>query len=248
LNLSAGGDMHEGVQSTRLGLRGIPASSEDVMVARDILLAESSGARFHVAHISSRHSIHMVQFAKKRGLAVTCEATPHHFVLTDSDIKSYDSSYKMKPPLRSDCDAAAVLEGIVSGTVDAIATDHAPHPGSEKMQEFEKCPFGIIGLETALGLSLEKLYHTGKISLMRLVELFTTGPASILRLDRGTLAQGAPGDVTLFDTERSWTYDVNRSFSKSKNTPFHGRQFRGGPVATVVGGKVVWRHEDQEDQ
>jgi len=243
LNLSAGGEMHEGAQSTRLGLRGIPGSSEDVMVARDILLAETTGVRFHAAHISSRHSIQMVQFAKKRGLPVTCEATPHHFALTDADIAFYDSSYKMKPPLRSDCDVAAVFEGIISGTVDALATDHAPHPGSEKMQEFEKCPFGIIGLETALGLALEKLFHSGKINLKRLVELFTTGPARILQLDRGTLAPGAPGDVTLFDTERAWTYDVNRSFSKSKNTPFDGWQFRGGPVATIVGGKVVWRIE-----
>src|SRR5579872_5883460 len=240
LNLSAGGDMHEGVQSTRLGIRGIPASSEDVMVARDILLAESAGARFHVAHISSRHSVQMVKFAKNRGLPVTCEATPHHFALTDADITAYDSSYKMKPPLRSVCDVSAVIDGIVSGAVDAIATDHAPHPGSEKMQEFEKCPFGIIGLETALGLSLEKLYHGGKIPLARLVALFTTGPARILHLDRGTLAPGAAGDVTLFDTERTWTYDVNRSYSKSKNTPFDGWHFRGGPVATVVGGKVVW--------
>ena len=246
LNLSAGGDMHEGVQSTRLALRGIPSSSEDVMVARDILLAESTGARFHVAHISSRHSVDMVRFAKRHGLPVSCEATPHHFALTDHDITAaYDSSYKMKPPLRSDCDVGAVIDGIVSGTVDAIATDHAPHPGSEKMQEFEKCPFGIIGLETALGLSIEKLYHTGKITLLRLVELFTTGPARVLGLDRGTLATGAPGDVTLFDTELNWTYDVNRSYSKSKNSPFHGRGFRGGPVATIVSGVVVWRRDSQ---
>jgi dihydroorotase len=243
LNLSAGGDMHEGAQSTRLGLRGIPASSEDVMVARDILLAESTGARFHVAHISSRHSVQMVRFAKKQGLAVTCEATPHHFALSDSDITAYDSSYKMKPPLRSECDIAAVIDGIVAGTVDAIATDHAPHPGSEKMQEFEKCPFGIIGLETALALSLEKLYHTRKISLMRLVELFTTGPARILGLNRGTLATGGPGDITIFDLDLEWTYDVNRSYSKSKNSPFDGWHLRGGPVATVVGGAVVWRRE-----
>jgi dihydroorotase len=246
LNLSAGGDMHEGVQSTRLALRGIPSSSEDVMVARDILLAESTGARFHVAHISSRHSVDMVRFAKKQGLPVTCEATPHHFALTDVDITAaYDSSYKMKPPLRSACDVGAIIDGIVSGTVDAIATDHAPHPGSEKMQEFEKCPFGIIGLETALGLSLEKLYHSGKINLTRLVELFTTGPARVLGLNRGTLATGAPGDVTLFDTELAWTYDVNSSYSKSKNSPFHGREFHGGPVATVVGGVVVWRRDSR---
>jgi dihydroorotase len=243
LNLSAGGDMHEGTQSTRLGLRGIPASSEYVMVARDILLSETTGARFHVAHISSRHSVQMVRFAKKQGLAVTCEATPHHFALSDSDITAYDSSYKMKPPLRSECDIAAVVDGIANGTVDAIATDHAPHPGSEKMQEFEKCPFGIIGLETALALSIEKLYHTRKISLMRLVELFTTGPARILGLNRGTLATGGPGDVTIFDLGLEWTYDVNRSYSKSKNSPFDGWHFMGGPVATVVGGAVVWRRE-----
>ena len=239
--LSAGGAMHEGLVSTRLGLKGIPAAAEEIMVARDILLAESTGARFHVAHISSRHSLNMVKFAKQQGLPVTCEATPHHFALADADITAYDSSYKMKPPLRSECDVAAVIEGIVSGAVDAIATDHAPHPGSEKMQEFEKCPFGIIGLETALGLSLEKLYHTGKITLKRLVELFTTGPAGILGLERGRLTAGAPGDITIFDTESAWTYDVNRSFSKSKNSPFHGRDFRGGPVATIVAGAVVWQ-------
>jgi dihydroorotase len=248
LNLSAGGDMHEGAQSTRLGLRGIPASSEDVMVARDILLAESTGARFHVAHISSRHSVDMVRFAKRQGLPVTCEATPHHFALTDADItEAYDSVYKMKPPLRSECDVNAVIEAIASGVVDAIASDHAPHPGSEKMQEFEKCPFGIIGLETALGLSLEKLFHSGKIPLTRLVELFTAGPARILGLDRGTLKTGAIADVTIFDTELAWTYDVNRSYSKSKNSPFHGWHFRGGPVATVVRGRTVWYLRNREN-
>jgi dihydroorotase len=243
LNLSAGGDMHEGVQSMRLGLRGIPASSEDVMVARDILLAQVTGARFHVAHISSRNAVGMVAYAKKRGLPVTCEATPHHFGLSDTEMVSYDSNYKMKPPLRSACDVAAVVEGIVSGTVDAIATDHAPHPGSEKMQEFERCPFGIIGLETALALALEKLVHAGKISLNRVVALFTSGPAKVLRLDRGTLAVGAAADVTIFDTEHEWTYDVNRSFSKSKNSPFDGRKFRGGPVAAIVEGEIVWQRE-----
>ncbi|HTR39492.1 MAG TPA: dihydroorotase [Bryobacteraceae bacterium] len=240
LNLSAGGDMNEGVPSVRLGLRGIPAASEDVMVARDILLAQLTGARFHVAHISSRYAVDMVAAAKARGLPVTCEATPHHFALTDSSMPDYDSNYKMKPPLRSDCDVGAVTQGIVSGAVDVIATDHAPHAGSEKMQEFEKCPFGILGLETAIGLALEKLVHPGKIPLMRLVELFTTGPAHVLNLDRGTLAVGAPADVTILDPDRAWTYDVNRSASKSRNSPLDGHTFRGGPVATIVNGRIVW--------
>jgi len=241
LHLSAGGDMHEGAESVRLGLRGIPGCSEDVMVARDILLAEVTGARYHVAHISSRHSVEMVQFAKAGGLAVTAETTPHHLALADRDMKPYDSNYKMKPPLRGSCDVAAVLEGIVNGAIDAIATDHAPHPGSEKMQEFESCPFGILGLETAIGVTLEQLVHSGKIGIVKLVELFTTGPARILGIDRGTLAPGAPADVTIFSTDREWTYDVNKSFSKSRNSPFDGKTFKGGPVATVVAGDVVWR-------
>lgn len=241
LNLSAGGDMHEGFTSVRLGLRGIPASAEEVIVARDLLLAEYAGARYHVAHISTRRSVEMVAQAKARGLPVSCEATPHHISLADEDMPPYDSNYKMKPPLRSRKDVAAVIQGICDGVVDAIATDHAPHPGSEKMQEFERCPFGIIGLETALGIALEVLYHSGRISLPRLVALFTTGPARILRLDRGTLAAGAPADVTVFDTERVWTYDLNNTFSKSRNSPYHGRAFRGGPVATFVDGELVWK-------
>src|ERR1035438_3713956 len=186
LHLSAGGDMHEGFESVRLGLRGIPGCSEDVMVARDILLAEVTGARYHVAHISSKHSVEMVAFAKSKGLKVTAETTPHHFAIADSDMAPYDGNYKMKPPLRSHGDIGAVIEGVMNGAIDAIATDHAPHPGSEKMQEFEKCPFGIIGLETALSITLEQLVHPGKINLMRLVELFTTGPEAVMRLGRGT--------------------------------------------------------------
>ena len=241
LHLSAGGDMHEGVESVRLGLRGIPGSSEDVMVARDILLAEVTGARYHVAHISSRHSVEMVAYAKLKGLAVTSEATPHHLTLTDAGMIPYDSNYKMKPPLRSSSDVNAVVEGVVNGAIDAIATDHAPHAGSEKMQEFEKCPFGILGLETALGIALDRLLHSGKINITRFIELFTINPARILGLDRGTLAPGAPGDVTVFSTEQQWTYDVNKSFSKSRNTPFDGATFRGGPVATIVAGQIVWK-------
>jgi dihydroorotase len=241
LHLSAGGDMHEGLESVRLGLRGIPACSEDVMVARDILLAELTGARYHVAHISSHHSVEMVAYAKARGLSVTAEVTPHHFALADADMYPYDSNFKMKPPLRSHSDVGAVVNGIVNGAIDAIATDHAPHPGSEKMQEFEKCPFGILGLETAIGIALEQLVHPGKIDLKRFVELFTAGPEKILNLGRGALATGSPGDVTIFSTDREWTYDVNKSFSKSRNSPFDGHTFKGGPAATVVNGRVVWQ-------
>lgn len=241
LHLSAGGDMHEGFESVRRGLRGIPGCSEDVMVARDILLAEVTGCRYHVAHISSRHSVEMVQFAKTRGLPVTTEVTPHHLALADRDIPPYDSNYKMKPPLRGCCDVDAVVAGVVNGTIDAIATDHAPHPGSEKMQEFEKCPFGILGLETAIGVSLAELVHANKIGVARMVELFTTGPARILQLNRGTLSSGAPGDVTIFSTDREWIYDVNKSPSKSRNSPFDGKTFHGGPVATIVDGEIVWQ-------
>jgi dihydroorotase len=243
LNLSAGGDMNEGNQSVRLGLRGIPSASEDVMVARDLLLAELTGARYHVAHLSTSRSIAMVAFARSRGIAVTCEVTPHHFALSDAEIIAYDSNYKMKPPLRCHHDAETIIQGIVDGVVDAIATDHAPHPGDEKMQEFERCPFGITGLETAIGLSLSVLVHTGRISVNRMVELFTTGPANVLKLNRGTLAPGAPADVTIFDLTTEWTYDVQQSYSKSRNSPFSGRKFSGGPLATIVGGEIVWQRE-----
>jgi dihydroorotase len=241
LHLSAGGDMHEGVESTRLGLRGIPRAAEDVMVARDILLAEVTGAHYHVAHISSKNAVDMVAFAKSRGLPVTAEATPHHFVLTDRDMLPYDSNYKMKPPLREPRDVDAVTQGLASGVIDAIATDHAPHPGSEKMQEFERCPFGIIGLETAIALSLDHLFHTGKAGLSQFVSWFAVNPARILRLPGGTLAHGSPADLTLFSLDAEWIYDVNKSPSKSRNTPFDGRKFKGGPYATIVAGNIISR-------
>jgi dihydroorotase len=185
----------------------------------------------------------MVAFAKSRGLTVTAEATPHHFAITEAELVNYDSNYKMKPPLRSARDRGAVVDAIAAGTVSAIATDHAPHPGSEKMQEFERCPFGIIGLETALAVALEQLVHAGRITLNRMVELFTNGPESVMRLGRGTLSPGAPGDLTLFSTELGWTYDVNQSFSRSRNSPFDGKTFRGGPMATVVNGEFAWRRD-----
>lgn len=241
LHLSAGGDMHEGLESTRLGLRGIPRSSEDVMVARDIILAEVTGVRYHVAHISSANSVELVAEAKRRGLRVTAEATPHHFALADEDMLPYDGNYKMKPPLRQARDVLAVTEGLLNGTIDAIATDHAPHPGAEKMQEFERCPFGIIGFETALALALERLFHTGLANLPQIVRLFTEGPAKVVLPARGTLREGVPADVTVFGVNHAWTYDVNQSPSKSRNTPFHLHRFRGGPVATIVGGEIIWR-------
>jgi dihydroorotase len=245
LDLSTDGVMHEGLHSVRLGLRAIPAASEDVMVARDILLAELTGARYHVAHISSRHAVNMVAFAKSRNLPVSCEVTPHHISLTDGNVSGYDSHFKMKPPLRAADHVAAVVGGVVEGTVDAIATDHAPHAGSEKMQEFERCPFGVTGLETALGLCMDQLVHSRLISLPRLVALFTTGPAGILGLDRGSLAPGSVADVTIFDPDLDWTYDAGKSLSKSNNSPFDGRRFRGGPVATIVRGSIIWRRQDR---
>ena len=242
LNLSMGGDMHEGYPSVRRGLHGIPSASEDVMVARDIILAEMTGARLHIAHISTAHSVAMVGFAKNRGLRVSCEATPHHFALSDEQSLPYDSNYKMRPPLRGARDVEAVAAGIAAGVVEVVATDHAPHAGSEKMQEFEKCPFGITGLETAVAVTLDKLVHTGRIPLMKMVELYTLGPARVLNLNKGRLAPGMPADITILSTTHQWTYDVNKTCSKSKNSPFHGVSFTGGPTATIVNGRLVWPH------
>jgi dihydroorotase len=242
LDLSDEGTMHEGARSREFGVRGIPRSAEDVMVARDILLAQATGARYHIAHISSRHAVEMARMAKRRGVRVTAEATPHHFALADADMPGPDCNYKMKPPLREGSDVEAVTRGLVDGTIDAIATDHAPHPKERKCEPFERCPFGILGLETALGLALERLYHPGKVDVPALVRLFATNPARILLLDRGTLRPEAAADVTIFSLDREWTYDVNRSLSKSRNTPFHGKTFRGGAVASVVAGKIIWRN------
>jgi dihydroorotase len=243
LNLTGAGQMNEGYTATRLGLAGISGAAEDIMVSRNILLAAQTGAAYHVAHLSTGASLEMVREAKKRGLKVSCEVTPHHFTLIDEDVKDYDTNYKMKPPLRSRGDREALLKGFADGAVDAIGTDHAPHAGSEKMQEFSAAPFGILGLETALGLALDKLVHTGLITLSRLVELMSVNPARIVGLPRGTLKPGAVADITIFDPERRWTYDVNQTYSRSKNSPFHGSTMRGGPVATIVAGNLVWNVE-----
>ena len=239
VSLAAGAVMREGVASTRLGLPGMPAAAESVCVARDVQVAELTGARLHIAHLSAKASLAQVRFAKQQGLRVTCEVTPHHFTLIDEDV-TYDSRYKMNPPLAAREDRQALWEGLADGTVDAIATDHAPHEPALKDVEFDKAPFGILGFETAVALALEQLVDTGRISLMRMVELFTTGPARVLGKDR-RLAIGESGDLTIFSAHRAWTYRVEESASKSRNSPFDGRSFKGGPVATIVAGKIAYQ-------
>jgi len=246
VSLAAGAVMREGITSTRLGLRGMPAAAESVCVARDVQLAELTGARLHIAHLSAKASLELVRWAKQRGLHVTCEVTPHHFTLIDEDVQ-YDSRYKMNPPLAAREDREALLGGLADGTVDAIATDHAPHEPALKDVEFDRAPFGILGFETALALAHEQLVHTGRVSLMRMVELFTTGPARVLGIER-KIAAGEPADVTIFSTERAWTYNVKESASKSRNSPFDGRTFKGAAMATIVAGKVVYRREGSARQ
>ena len=238
VSLAAGAVMREGVTSTRLGLPGMPAAAESVCVARDVQLAELTGARLHVAHMSAKASLEQVRWAKSRGLNVTCEVTPHHFTLIDEDVQ-YDSRYKMNPPLASREDRKALIEGLADGTVDVIATDHAPHEPALKDVEFDRAPFGILGFETALALALEQLVHPGRVPLNRLVALFTTGPARVLGKER-KISPGEPADLTIFSLDRPWTYDVQQSPSKSRNSPFDGRTFKGGPVATIVAGKMVY--------
>jgi dihydroorotase len=239
VSLAAGAVMREGIASTRLGLAGMPAAAESVCVARDVQIAELTGARLHIAHLSAKASLEQVRFAKKHGLRVTCEVTPHHFTLIDEDV-TYDSRFKMNPPLAAREDREALLAGLADGTVDAIATDHAPHEPAIKDVEFDKAPFGILGFETAVGLALEQLVHANRIPVMRMVELFTTGPARVLAKER-KLAPGEPADLTIFSLDRPWTYHVKESPSKSRNSPFDGRAFKGGPAATIVAGKLVHR-------
>ncbi|HTR47549.1 MAG TPA: dihydroorotase [Verrucomicrobiae bacterium] len=238
-SLFAGGVMREGPNSLRLGLKGIPAESESICVGRDVEMALLTGARLHIAHMSTRRSLEFVRWARERKLPVTCEVTPHHFALTDEDVR-YDSSYKMNPPLASRSDRDALIQGLADGSVDAIATDHAPHHPASKDVEFDRAPFGITGFETALALGLAELVHSGKMPLVRLVELFTTGPARVLGIER-KISAGQPADLTLFSTTHEWTFRAAESASKSRNTPFDGRAFRGAPMATVVAGRVVFK-------
>ena len=237
--------MNESPTSFRLGLRGMKTSAESSIVERDIHLAQQfTGARIHVAHLSTADALKAVRRGKRNHVHVTCEVTPHHFALVDADVGEYNTSCKMNPPLRSAADREAILVGLADGTIDAIATDHAPHAPEEKIMEFERAMFGITGLETALGLAITKLHREQKIPLARIVELFSAGPARVLDLKgRGTLARGSHADVTIFDPKKRWTFEAGKSRSLSRNTPFDGWQFMGKVVATIAGGSIVYRAE-----
>jgi dihydroorotase len=234
--------MHEGPTSFRLGLRGMPATAESEIVDRDVHLAQATGGRLHVAHLSTSEALKAVRRAKRGKAHVTCEVTPHHFTLLDENVVDYDTNFKMNPPLRSASDREAILVALADGTIDAIATDHAPHALHEKQMEFERAPFGITGLETALSLAITHLHRENNIPLPRIVDLFTTGPARVLNLrNRGSLAAGNHADITIFDPRKRWTFDASASRSLSRNTPFDGRQFTGKVVATIVSGSMVYR-------
>ena len=244
VSLAARGVMHEGRWSLILGLTGMPAAAEDVHVIRDCVLAKLTGASVHIAHVSTAGALDAIREAKRRGLPVTCEVAPHHWTLTDEAVAEYDTNMKMSPPLRSRDHVDALLEGLRDGTIDAIATDHAPHHADEKALEFDQAPFGITGLETAVGLAFD-LVNQGVIDLERLVSLCSTNPARIFSLqDRGTLADNAHADVTILDPACEWVFDVASSKSKSRNTPFHGRAMTGAAVATIVGGRLVYLNPD----
>lgn len=238
-NLSGAGVMNEGDVSTQLGLAGIPCASEDVMVSRDIMVAELTGARLHICHVSTAGSVRLIRAAKKRGVKVTAEVTPHHFILTDEAVGQYDTNAKMNPPLRSKKDRKAVIEGLKDDTLDAIATDHAPHSEDEKKVEFDLAPFGIVGLETALPLSL-KLVEDGVLSLDKVISKLTNVPSEILNLGKGTLEIGSAADIVIFDPEKEITVDKNKFHSKAKNSPFDGWKLKGSIEYTIVNGKIVY--------
>jgi len=235
-NLSKGGVMHEGAYSARLGLKGIPSAAEDTMVSRDLILAEMTGGKYHVAHLSTRRAVEMVRQAKARGLKVTAEATPHHFTLTDAAVAGYDTNAKMNPPLRSQSDVEAVRAALADGTIDAIASDHAPHHINQKMLEFDRAPFGITGLETAVGLAFTQL----KPPISKMVELFSISPQKIMKVVSWGMFEGSDAHLTILYPARKWKFDVNRSRSKSRNSPFDGWEFTGKAVATIVAGKLVY--------
>jgi dihydroorotase len=239
-DLASGGCMNEGYYSTLLGLRGINPAAEEVHVARDAILARQTGARVHIAHLSTRRSLETVRRARRDKVRMTCEVTPHHLLLTDAAVEGYSTNMKMNPPLRSADDVEALVAGLGSGVIDAIATDHAPHNFNDKMLEFDRAPFGVVGLETAVSLILDRFVRTGTISIDRMVELFSTNPARILKLERGTLAPGAWADLTVLDPEQPVEVRAAEFLSRSRNTPFEGWKLVGAPALTIVKGRIVW--------
>ena len=241
LELTAGGVMHEGLVSLVLGLKGMPAAGEEVMIGRDLALAEATDGRLHVMHVSTAGGVALIRAAKARGVRVTAEACPHHFTLTDESLRGFDSNFKMSPPLRTAADVEAIIEGLVDGTIDCIATDHAPHALEKKMLELDRAPFGIVGLETAVGLAVTRLVEPGRLGWPRLVQALSTLPAEILGINRGTLRPGAVADITLIDPALVWQVDARSFASKSGNSPFHGWTLQGRAVATIVAGRVKYR-------
>ena len=243
-SLKGDGVAHEGYYASALGLRGIPGVAESLMVERDVSLAELTGAHVHICHMSARQSLRAVRAGKERGVRVTCEVAPHHFTLSDALLDGpvkYDTNLKMNPPLREEADRDAMLDGIADGTVDVIATDHAPHHADEKMAEFDRAPFGITGLETAVPLVFDRLVHAGRISVTRAIELLSANPARVFNLPGGSLAEGTPADLVVLDPDRRTTIDASRQKTRSRNTPFHGWELRGAVLLTVVGGRPVYR-------
>src|SRR3954464_8816829 len=248
-SLKGDGVAHEGYIAAQLGLRGIPGEAESIMVERDISLAELAGAHVHIAHMSARQSLRAVRAGKERGVHVTCEVAPHHFTLTDESLDGptkYDTNFKMNPPLRETADRDAMLQGIADGSVDVIATDHAPHHIDEKMVEFDHAPFGIVGLETAVPIVFDRLVHAGRITVKRMIERLSANPSRVLNLPGGRLDEGAPADITILAPDLASTVDAAKLVSKSKNTPFDRWPLRGGIAATIVGGKVVYRNANAD--
>ncbi len=243
LGLSRGGSMNEGLISARLGIRGKPSASEDVHIVRDLLLAELTGGRIHIQHVSTRHGVDAIRRAKAGGVRVTAEASPHHLLLTEEAVDGYRTDAKMNPPLRTEDDRQAVVAGLLDGTLDTVATDHAPHHYDEKEQAFDDAPFGVVGLETAVGLMLTHFVHDGRLTLSELVERMSRTPARAFGLRGGDLTEDAAADVTVLDLETTWTVEPARFLSRSRNTPFAGWELKGAPVRTIVGGRTVWKRD-----
>jgi dihydroorotase len=244
LELARGGIMNEGFESMRLGLRGMPAAAEEVMVFRDIALAELTGAHLHILHVSTAGSVELIRRGKDRGVRVTGEACPHHLTLTDRCLRSFDSNFKMTPPLRTEADVEALLTGLRDGTLEVLASDHAPHAPEKKMRELDQAPYGVIGLETLLPVCVQALIEPGHLTWPQLIEKLTINPARVLRIDRGTLEAGAIADVTVIDPTAEWTIDPSKFRSRSRNCPFAGRAVRGRADLVLVGGVAKFEHEE----